>query len=157
NERPSRSWRASSAHRERPVSSAVDTHLSLRNDGPPLTAGISTVRRNFGQSARLRGRMREMRGETFWRRALRRVLAFASALLSAGVLAGASATPAAAATGPCDIYGGAGQPCVAAYSTTRALLSTYGGSLYRVTRSSDNTSTNIGLQSTGGIVNAAAQ
>ena len=95
--------------------------------------------------------------ESFPWRAARRVLAFASAVLSAGVLAGAGVTQASAASGPCDVYGTAGQPCVAAYSTTRALFANYGGSLYQVTRSSDNTSTNIGLQSTGGIVNAAAQ
>ncbi len=34
--------------------------------------------------------------------------------------------------GPCDIYGAAGQPCVAAYSTVRRLLSTYTGPLYQV-------------------------
>ena len=33
--------------------------------------------------------------------------------------------------GPCDIYRDAGQPCVAAYSTVRRLLSTYAGPLYR--------------------------
>src|SRR5215467_7684146 len=90
-------------------------------------------------------------------RALSRVLGFATALLSAGVLAGAGATTVSAASGPCDIYGTAGQRCVAAYSTTRALLANYGGSLYQVTRSSDGTSTSIGLLSTGGVVNAAAQ
>lgn len=34
--------------------------------------------------------------------------------------------------GPCDIYGAAGQPCVAAYSTVRRLLSTYTGPLYQI-------------------------
>jgi non-reducing end alpha-L-arabinofuranosidase len=34
--------------------------------------------------------------------------------------------------GPCDIYGAAGQPCVAAYSTIRRLLSTYTGPLYQI-------------------------
>src|SRR2546429_334235 len=98
-----------------------------------------------------------MHGGWFPRRTVRRALAFATAALSAGVLAGAGVTQAAAASGPCDIYGTAGQQCVAAYSTTRALLANYGGSLYTVTRSSDNASTNIGLLSTGGIVNAPAQ
>ncbi len=96
-----------------------------------------------------------MQSQRSSRRALRRVLAFASAALGAGVLTGAGATQAAAATGPCDVYGAAGQRCVAAYSTTRALFTNYAGSLYQVTRSSDNASTNIGLLSTGGIVNAA--
>ena len=35
------------------------------------------------------------------------------------------------AEGPCDIYRDAGQPCVAAYSTVRRLLSTYAGPLYQ--------------------------
>ena len=58
-------------------------------------------------------------------------------------------------TGPCDIFASA-TPCVAAYSTTRALYSSYTGSLYQVTRSSDNTTTNIGINSNG-YANAAAQ
>jgi non-reducing end alpha-L-arabinofuranosidase len=36
------------------------------------------------------------------------------------------------AEGPCDIYGAAGQPCVAAFSTVRRLLSTYTGPLYQI-------------------------
>jgi non-reducing end alpha-L-arabinofuranosidase len=98
-----------------------------------------------------------MHRDTFPRRAVRRVLSVAAALLSAGVWVGAGVTQASAATGPCDIYATAGQRCVAAYSTTRAVLTNFGGSLYRVTRSSDNTSTNIGLLSTGGTVNVATQ
>ena len=42
--------------------------------------------------------------------------------------------PAASATGPCDILGEAGNPCVAAHSTVRALYRTYAGPLYNVTR-----------------------
>ena len=38
-------------------------------------------------------------------------------------------------SGPCDILGAAGNPCVAAHSTVRALYSGYGGPLYRVQRS----------------------
>ena len=34
--------------------------------------------------------------------------------------------------GPCDIYAAAGDPCVAAHSTTRALYSSYNGPLYQV-------------------------
>lgn len=37
-----------------------------------------------------------------------------------------------AAEGPCDIYGEAGNECVAAFSTVRRLLSTYSGPLYQV-------------------------
>jgi len=67
-----------------------------------------------------------------------------------------SPTASAAGTGPCDIYAAGGTPCVAAHSTTRALLSTYTGNLYQVRRSSDNTTRNIGLLATG-ISDAAAQ
>ena len=45
---------------------------------------------------------------------------------------------------PCDLYAAA-TPCVAAYSTTRALYSAYKGPLYEVTRESDKTSINIGM------------
>jgi hypothetical protein len=58
---------------------------------------------------------------------------------------------------PCDILSAASTPCVAAYSTTRALYAAYSGSLYKVTRQSDNTTKNIGLLSTGGYANAATQ
>ena len=59
------------------------------------------------------------------------------------------------ANGPCDIYAAA-TPCVAAFSTTRALYSSYAGSLYQVARQSDNTTANIGILSDG-YANAAAQ
>ena len=58
---------------------------------------------------------------------------------------------------PCDLYAQAGTPCVGAHSTTRALFSTYRGSLYRVQRRSDNASLNIGVLKKGGYANAAAQ
>lgn len=61
-----------------------------------------------------------------------------------------------AAAGPCDIYGEGNTPCVAAFSTTRALYHSYGGPLYQVTRSSDMTSMTIGVLSDG-YANAAAQ
>src|SRR5689334_17483047 len=67
--------------------------------------------------------------------------------------------------GPCDIYGAAGTPCVAAHSTTRALLAAYNGPLYRVTRQSDGKSLDIGVvqlaslavSDAGGYADAAAQ
>ena len=68
-------------------------------------------------------------------------------------------TLAAAATfaaGPCDILGHAGNPCVAAHSTVRALYADYDGPLYNVTRSSDNRSALIGVLSAGGIANKSA-
>jgi len=65
--------------------------------------------------------------------------------------------PAAVAQLPCDIYGSAGTPCVAAHSTTRALFTSYNGSLYEVQRASDNSTLNIGVLEAGGYANAAAQ
>ena len=57
---------------------------------------------------------------------------------------------------PCDIYGAAQTACVAAFSTTRALLSSYTGPLYQVTRTSDMVTMNIGVLSDG-YADAAAQ
>ena len=47
--------------------------------------------------------------------------------------------------GPCDIYADASDPCVAAYSSTRALYASYNGPLYQVMRQSDSESLNIGV------------
>src|ERR1039457_4836474 len=82
----------------------------------------------------------------------------AAAALVTSALVTTGATPArAAGTGPCDIYGNAGTPCVAAHSTTRALYGTYNGPLYQVRRASDNTTTSIYPLSAGGVANAATQ
>jgi hypothetical protein len=48
--------------------------------------------------------------------------------------AGANALP-HRPEGPCDIYATAGDPCVAAHSSTRALYASYNGPLYQVLRS----------------------
>lgn len=48
----------------------------------------------------------------------------------------------AQANAPCDILASA-TPCVAAFSTTRALIKAYTGNLYQVIRQSDSTATNI--------------
>jgi hypothetical protein len=70
----------------------------------------------------------------------------------------ATATAASAATPePCDIYASGGTPCEAAYSTTRALFESYDGPLYQVQRASDSTYLNVGLESTGGVVNVAPE
>ncbi|MFC7709282.1 arabinofuranosidase catalytic domain-containing protein [Micromonospora lupini] len=66
-------------------------------------------------------------------------------------------TPPPSTTLPCDIYTAGGTPCVAAHSTTRALYASYNGSLYQVRRSSDNSTRNIGVLSTGGRANSATQ
>src|SRR5438309_10211454 len=67
--------------------------------------------------------------------------------------------------GPCDIYAAAGDPCVAAHSTTRALYATYNGPLYQVLRQSDGKTLDIGIVQAagttvpdpGGYANADAQ
>jgi hypothetical protein len=68
---------------------------------------------------------------------------------------GANAAP-PRAKGPCDIYGAAGNPCVAAHSTTRALSAAYNGPLYQVKRQSDGKTLDIGVDA-GGYADAAAQ
>lgn len=62
-----------------------------------------------------------------------------------------------AVAGPCDIYASGNTPCVAAHSTTRALYSQYGGHLYQVQRTSDNSTAEILPVSAGGIANSSAQ
>src|SRR5947207_8555930 len=67
--------------------------------------------------------------------------------------------------GPCDIYGAAGDPCVAAHSTTRALYAAYNGPLYQVLRQSDGKTLDIIVvqpiaspaPDAGGYADAAAQ
>ena len=61
-----------------------------------------------------------------------------------------------AAEGPCDILDAAGNTCVAAHSTVRALYAAYDGPLYNVTRTSDGTSLNVGLISAGGFADKKA-
>ena len=78
-----------------------------------------------------------------------------TALQLATVSAAFAAAPAIASGGPCDITAAAGNPCVAAHSTVRALYAGYAGPLYNVTRSSDGRSTNVGVLSKGGFANVA--
>jgi hypothetical protein len=69
------------------------------------------------------------------------------------------------AAGPCDIYAAAGDACVAAHSTTRALYASYNGPLYQIVRQSDGKTLDIGVvqpvaspvPDPGGYANAAAQ
>jgi non-reducing end alpha-L-arabinofuranosidase len=58
--------------------------------------------------------------------------------------------------GPCDIYASAGDACVAAHSTTRALYAAYDGPLYQVLRQSDGRKLDIGV-TPGGYADAPAQ
>lgn len=57
----------------------------------------------------------------------------------------------------CDIYDGAGTPCVAAHSTVRALYAAYNGPLYQVRRASDNKEKAISLLKAGGVADSATQ
>src|SRR6204780_3754745 len=98
-----------------------------------------------------------MRAVRRFRHAWRLVAAVAAvALACLGVLA-VPATSQAAGSDPCDIYAAAGTPCVAAYSTVRALYAAYDGPLYQVKRASDGTTANVGLLSAGGYGNATEQ
>ncbi|TWV32140.1 alpha-L-arabinofuranosidase [Streptomyces misionensis] len=64
---------------------------------------------------------------------------------------------AAAPSLPCDLYAAGGTPCIAAHSTTRALLAGYDGPLYQVQRASDHAYHDVGLLSAGGYADASAQ
>ncbi len=95
---------------------------------------------------------------TWLRRARRSLLAVgATTALTAALIAGTETASQAATQGPCDLYASGGTPCVAAHSTTRALYGGYGGALYQVRRASDGATRDIGVLSTGGYANAAAQ
>jgi hypothetical protein len=67
------------------------------------------------------------------------VVLFAVAITTVGAASAQTVTPR-----PCDLYASA-TPCVAVFSTTRALYSAYSGPLYQVTRQSDKTHADIGL------------
>jgi len=71
--------------------------------------------------------------------------------------AGGTAESGPPPTGPCDLYGAGGTPCVAAFSTVRAMYGTYSGNLYQVRRADNNMTRNIGPLSPGGVANAAEQ
>jgi hypothetical protein len=57
---------------------------------------------------------------------------------------------------PCDIYATAGNMCVAAHSTVRALFASYEGALYQVKRS-DGQTQDIGVLSPGGFADSSMQ
>ncbi len=93
---------------------------------------------------------------------LARVLALIGAAFTVTILAGAAPPR---PKGPCDIYGAAGTPCVAAHSTTRALYASYAGPLYQVKRQSDGQTLDVGVvrpvgspvPDAGGYADAAVQ
>src|SRR5678810_782257 len=96
-----------------------------------------------------------------------RTLALSLTLMGATLSAGQGTRggPPARPQGPCDIYAAAGNPCVAAHSTTRALYAAYSGPLYQVLRQSDGRTLDIAVvqpvaaptPDAGGYANAAAQ
>ena len=77
------------------------------------------------------------------------------------IVIGASSTATAVLQGPCDILNAAGNTCVAAHSTVRALYSSYDGPLYNVTRQKEATSPtewiDIPVLNAGGFANAKTQ
>jgi len=98
----------------------------------------------------------------------RRLLSVLGALLAVAAMlilsppsqASAAPKPAAAAAStslPCDAFSNGGTPCVAAYSSVRAMYASYNGPLYQVTRASDGTTSDVGLLAAGDYANAAAQ
>ena len=72
------------------------------------------------------------------------------------VLALLASGPSAAAEGPCDILGAAGNPCVAAHSTVRALFGHYSGPLYMVARK-DGRTIDVAALEAGGFANVTGQ
>ena len=87
---------------------------------------------------------------------------FGAALMVAQPAGARSGDAAARPKGPCDVYAAAGDPCVAAHSTTRALYASYDGPLYQVVRQSDGKSLDIGVvqpsgADAGGYADATAQ
>ncbi|HZL21275.1 MAG TPA: arabinofuranosidase catalytic domain-containing protein [Polyangia bacterium] len=70
---------------------------------------------------------------------------------------GTTGTAGAAGLAPCDIYAAANITCVAAHSTVRALMGSYGGSIYQVKRASDGMVKDIGVVSPGGLADTATQ
>ncbi|HEX3992139.1 MAG TPA: arabinofuranosidase catalytic domain-containing protein, partial [Acetobacteraceae bacterium] len=99
--------------------------------------------------------------KTKMKRALDLALSLAFAAAALAIPNHAQAAP-PRPQGPCDIYAKAGDPCVGAHSTTRAMYAAYKGPLYQVLRRSDGKKLDIGVvepngSDPGGYANAAAQ
>jgi len=73
------------------------------------------------------------------------------------LLVGVTPNAGLAASGPCDIFAAGGTPCVAAHSTTRALLAAYNGPLYQLRRASDGQLKDVGPLSAGEAADASIQ
>ena len=57
----------------------------------------------------------------------------------------------------CDLFARGNTPCVAAYSSTRALYGSFSGALYEVTRLRDSATASINVLAPGGVANAPEQ
>jgi hypothetical protein len=68
---------------------------------------------------------------------LKKTLSYAVVVFGIAMVPAVSVSAQAVADRPCDLYAAA-TPCVAAFSTTRALYKSYTGPLYQVTRVNDN-------------------
>ena len=75
---------------------------------------------------------------------------------STGTAGSAGTGGSSGGTGPCDIYAAGNTPCVAAFSTVRALYGAYSGNLYQV-KKADGSTKNITPASPGGIADAGVQ
>ncbi|MBQ0044842.1 MAG: lamin tail domain-containing protein [Bacteroidales bacterium] len=89
-------------------------------------------------------------------------VAIPAAIFATIATAGENQAVPARPEGPCDVYAQAGNPCVTAHSSTRALYASYSGPLYQVMRESDRQTLDIGVVQpsagdAGGYANAAAQ
>src|SRR5207249_10159988 len=104
-----------------------------------------------------RSRIPDMKTRTTRVLMLALALALIGATLTAMQAGAGRAAPPARPKGPCDVYAAAGDPCVAAHSTTRALYAAYNGPLYQVLRQSDGKTLDIGVNVAGGYADAAAQ
>ncbi len=77
-------------------------------------------------------------------------------IATTGVTPGGSCAPPSKRRA-CDIFLAGGTQCVAAFSTVRALYSSFKGRLYQIIRGSDGTTADIGVLSSSGYANAATQ
>ena len=87
---------------------------------------------------------------------------FAFLLVAIAGFVGVASAQSQRPKGPCDVYAAAGDDCVAAHSTTRALYASYDGPLYQVLRQTDLKTLDIGVvkpsgSDAGGYADAAAQ
>ena len=79
-----------------------------------------------------------------------------SQIVNMVALAAVLSVVAASAEGPCDILAAAGNKCVAAHSTVRALYAHYAGPLYRVQRTVNNATANVSVLKPGGFADIVA-